>query len=346
MPSFPTAMKGMRMTDSSQLMETLDGRVRRRDERRDFFKAALGAAAGASAFAFASKAAAQSTGELDVLNFALNLEYLEAQFYLFAANGTGLPGNQQTGTGTQGGVVNTGTTGQPRRVVFTDPIVSEYAQEIAADEAQHVAFLRAALGANAVAQPALNISGGPGGAFSAAAAAAGVPNPNSFDPYANDLNFLLSAFIFEDVGVTAYKGAASALIGNKVFLQAAAGILAVEAYHSAIVRTTLYGIGAQTGSNVYDLVQGISNARDSVDGSGADKDQGIAPVNITVTTSAGANQTLQASNIVPVDGDGLAYSRTPNEVLHVVYLTPAATSMGGFFPAGLNGNIRAATAVS
>lgn len=337
------------MSDSEQMMTALDNRVRRRDERRDFFKRAMGAAAlGAGAFAFASKAAAQSAGELDVLNFALNLEYLEAQFYLYAANGTGLPAAQLTGTGTQGAVqITAGAMGQPRKVTFADPIVSQYAQEIAADEAQHVAFLRTALGAtNAVAQPALNISGGPGGAFSAAAAAAGVPNPTMFDPYANDDNFLLSAFIFEDVGVTAYKGAASALINNKTFLQAAAGILAVEAYHSAIVRTTLYARGAQTGSNIYQLVQGISNARDTVDGSAMDKDQGIAPVTITATTSAGANQSLQASNIVPVDNNGLAYSRSTNEVLHVVYLTNAAATMGGFFPAGLNGNIRAATAVS
>ena len=334
------------MADSGQMMTTLDNRVRRRDERRDFFKAALGAAAGASAFAFASKAAAQSTGELDVLNFALNLEYLEAQFYLFAANGTGLPADQQTGSGTQGTVqVTSGAVGQPRRVAFSDPLVAEYAQEIAADEAQHVAFLRTALGANnRVAQPALNISGGPGGAFSAAAAAAGLPNAMMFDPYANDANFLLSAFIFEDVGVTAYKGAASALIGNKTFLQAAAGILAVEAYHSAIVRTTLYGLGQQTGSNIYDAVERISNARDTVDGTAADKDQGIAPMDSPNPGAGGG--TVLASNIVPVDANALAFSRTPNEVLHIVYLTNAAATMGGFFPQGLNGNIRAATAVS
>ena len=332
------------MSDSAELIEAFAARAR----RRDFFKSVVGAAVvGAGGFMFANAAQAQTVTDADVLNFALNLEYLEAQFYLFAANGTGLPANQQTGTGTQGGVrLISGAAGQPRKVTFADPLVSEYAQEIAADEAAHVAFLRTALAANAVSQPALDISGGPTGAFTAAARAAGVVGAtDSFDPYADDDSFLLAAFIFEDVGVTAYKGA-SPLIANKTFLQAAAGILAVEAYHAAIVRTTLFGRGAQTGSTLYDTVRRISDARDTLDGTALDKDQGIAPMNATVTTSAGANQTVSTSNIVPVDTNALAYSRSTNEVLHIVYLTQAAASMGGFFPAGLNGNIRAATAVS
>ena len=92
------------MTESAQLLDAFDARVERRNLRREFFKTAMGAAAaGVTAFSLAGKAGAQSTvTDTDILNFALNLEYLEAQFYAYAANGTGLAANQLTGTGTQG----------------------------------------------------------------------------------------------------------------------------------------------------------------------------------------------------------------------------------------------------
>lgn len=324
------------MAEDVQLIEAFDSRVERRAERRDFFRKALGGAAavaGASGFFYANAALAQTAPtDADVLNFALNLEYLEAQFYLYAAKGTGLPLTQQTGTGTQGGLAAPVGSLPARKVVFTDPVVSAYAQEIAADEAAHVAFLRTALGTAAVAQPQLNISGGPGSAFAAAATAAGLPNGANFDPYADDNSFLLGAYIFEDVGVTAYKGA-SPLITNKTFLEAAAGILAVEAYHASIVRTTLYGKGVATPS-LRTAADAISDARDSLDGT-TDLDQGISSVN--------AFNGVQ-SNIVPLDSNGIAFSRTTGQVLNIVYLNKNAVTMGGFFPAGVNGTIKTSAA--
>ena len=137
-----------------------------------------------------------------------------------------------------------------------------------------------------------------------------------FDPFADELSFLLGAFVFEDVGVTAYKGAAK-LIVNKDILEAAAGILAVEAYHAGLVRTVLYARGA------VDPVQKISDLRDAADGPG-DMDQGI------VVGGAG--------NIVPTDANGLAYSRTTAQVLNIVYLGGASANYG-FFPSRLNGLI-------
>ncbi len=321
--------------EQDKVVDAFDARVQRRQGRRAFFTAALGAAAVGSAFAFSDPAKAQSTvSDADVLNFALNLEYLEAQFYLYAVNGTGLAADMTaSGTGTAGGTVTGGS-----RVDFTgDRLVGAYAREIAADEQAHVAFLRRALGRSAVAMPNINISGEPGGPFATAALAAGITTP--FNPYADPNSFLLGAFIFEDVGVTAYKGAAP-LISDKTFLEAAAGILAVEAYHAAIVRTTLYAKGIQ---DLVTATERISNARDTLDGApaedrvrgvGPDDDEGIAP--------SGSGDTLR-SNIAPLNANGLAYSRTPGQVLNIVYLNAASTTMGGFFPNGVNGSIRSTT---
>ena len=87
----------------------------------------------------------------------------------------------------------------------------------------------------------------------------------------------------------------------------------------------------------------ISNARDSLDGA-TDVDQGVAPMMVTPTNLATAQQASLASNIVPTDGNGLAFSRTAAQVLNIVYLNKAAVQMGGFFPAGVNGTIRASAA--
>ncbi len=181
------------MTDhDDQIIAAFDARVERRTERRELFRAVLGAGAIGAGFAFATPAAAQTVTDNDILNFALNLEYLEAQFYSYATTGAGLAASRQTGvtpTGAQGAVA-AGGANPPRQVDFTsDPIVGNYAREIAMDEAEHVAFLRAALTTAAVAQPAININGGLNpdgtpGSFTQAARAAGVVGATGiFDPY-------------------------------------------------------------------------------------------------------------------------------------------------------------------
>ena len=324
------------MSDKALAISLLAMREEKIAKRRAFFKNVGGfsvgmvagtllTACGSSVSNAIAQAAKPSDG--DILNFALNLEYLEAQFYSYAVFGTGLPANMLTGTGTgtQGSIIG------GRQVPFRDPIVAQYAKEIAQDEVAHVGFLRAALGASAVAQPALDIGGtDPNGAFSVAARAAGLVGPGqAFDPYANDENFLLGAFIFEDVGVTAYKGA-SPLIESKTFLEAAAGILAAEAYHAGLVRTALYAKGLATPS-LRLAANAISDARDSLDNS-MDQDQGITGTDPT------------ASNIVPLDRNDLAYSRSPGDVPNIVYLTKESVTMGGFFPRGANGTLNMSSA--
>jgi hypothetical protein len=252
----------------------------------------------------------------NAFNFLLNLEYLTAQFYALASSGTGLAASLLTGTGTSGAVAG------GRKVTFTDPTVAEYARELAADDLAHVGLLRSILGAAVVAQPAINIDGGASGAFTTAMLNAGVISSGTFDPYADDASFLLAAYFLSDVMVTAYKGAAL-LVTGAATLPPLVGMMAAEAYHAGLIRTTLYAKGVATPSlrTNADL---ISNYRDTLDGAASDDDQGI-------TGSA------TVANIVPADANGFAYTRTAGQALNIFYLTSTAVVGGGFFPAGLNG---------
>ena len=226
-----------------------------------------GAVAAMAAMALPTKAKAAATvanyTDFDILNFALNLEYLEANFYYMAAFGCTIDapnaaaiaaGAPSAGIGIGSGTTTTGTKatfGTATAVPFTLPAVKAYAIETAIEEGKHVIFLRSAIqqfGGTNVAQPALDIS--PAGAFTTVATAAGLAGAGAplvtngqFNPYANDVAFLAGAYIFEDVGVSAYHGAAPLITQTstgKTILAAAAAILAVEAYHAGLIRTTIY----------------------------------------------------------------------------------------------------------
>ena len=256
-----------------------------------------------------------------MLNFALNLEYLESAFYSFAATGVDLdPAIVGAGSGAiKGGAA----------VPFKSPIVKAYAQEIAVEERKHVQALKFFLGSAAVPRPALNI----GTAFAAAAKAAGINEGGKFNAYANDTSFLLASYIFEDVGVTAYHGAAGFLMGTP-YLTYAAGILAVEAYHAAIIRTSLFAAESSTvvqdTALISNLRSTLANGKPGVDdiGIGTPGKPTLVPVNAP-----------RAKEFVDLKGgDAIAYARTPAQVLNIVYGN-ASAKPGLFFPNGMNGTI-------
>ncbi len=285
-----------------------------------------GTGAGAAALAaFAASGLTPTPAKADVatdyavLNFALNLEYLEAEFYLRAVTGSGLAAADGVGTLGTRGTVTGGT-----RVDFGTPFNLQYAEEIAQDELNHVRFLRSALtaaGAPVAAEPNIEFTQ----AFTTLARAAGVVGPTAtFNPFADANSFLLGAYIFEDVGVTAYAGAA-ALITTPAYLTAAASILSVEAYHAGQVRTRLAALGGAYPG----ITTQISALRATLSGTGgagqpvAD-DQGIV-----------MNRRL---NILPTDVNSLTFTRTTRQVLNIVY-GAVGTPSGLFFPQGMNGAI-------
>ncbi len=238
----------------------------------------LGASTGLALASLSNRAlfaadAAQDITDEDIFQFALNLEYMEAEYYLRGTRGKGL---------------NASDIGaDPGKVTFKSKAIKEFLEEVAENELAHVRFYRKTLGGSAVDRPAIDFDAG----FSAAAKGAGLGS--SFNAFANEMNFLLGGMLFEDVGVTAYAGAATAL-KEKEHLEAAAGILAAEAYHMGMARSQLYEMGQEA----WKAANALSDSRDKLDGPG-DKDQGI--------------RVDGKANIVPSNPDGIAFRRTPQE---------------------------------
>ena len=306
---------------------------KRRIDRRNFL-AGIGAAGAASVLAgcggssLATPPAGTSYTDTDILNFALNLEYLEAEFYLHAATGSGLAtadAGSNPGTVT-GGAQVTGLSSDQQNIL----------NEIAYDEQQHVRFLRSALGSAAVARPAIDITN----SFNALAAAAGIAS--TFNPYADFNHFLVGEFIFEDVGVTAYAGAAPLISTAGIaagYLAAAAGIMAVEAYHAAYVRTALTGNAITLGTTAYPYLtyaNQVATLRATLGGS--NETMLTVPSGTTSPTSIVTPSAIVAAT----SANAIAYARNTDQVLHIVYGTAGAgagVKSGGFFPSGLNGNI-------
>jgi hypothetical protein len=304
----------------------------KRAGRRDFLRSLSVGAAGAVAFGAtaldqSAAPAAQANLDIAILEFALNLEYLEAEFYLRVATGRGLSPSL---IGPNPGMVTGGA-----EVPFTSALVKAYAQEIAEEEMKHVEFLRAALTAltgSVIGRPALDLSS----SFTTLANAAGLGS--KFNAYENDMSFLLASYVFEDVGVTAYHGAAP-LLSNKAILDKAAGILAVEAYHAGLIRTVLFATGAKS------QTQAISNLRATLDGTagtGNVDDHGVGDNSSPAITNC--SNALNGSLVggFPTDNppgnNAIAYDRTTRQVLNVVLGAKNATK-GLFFPDGLRGVI-------
>jgi hypothetical protein len=338
------------ITSVDKLSELYKRSVSRRN-----FVAGAGALGAASALAGCSSGATtvvvppvtgNSYGDTDVLNFALNLEYLEAEFYLRAATGQGLPANLTTGTanGKAGvaGTPGTVTVGSAAQVSGLTMGQQQILNEIAYEEQQHVIFLRTALGAAAVARPALDLS-----FFGPLAVAAGIftATQPAFNPFASFDAFLIGAFIFEDVGVTAYSGAAGLISAAGItagYLSAAAGILAVEAYHAAYIRTAITARSATNGTTYIDIANKVAALRQaltvgptpSVDSPTNSETPLIAP------SATGPTAIVAASS-----QNAIGFARTVNQVHHIVYGSPTVgVAKGGFFPSGTNSIFATTTA--
>lgn len=342
-----------------QLTKLIDRAISRRK-----FVVGVGAAAGATAVLGLGACGGSSTvtptptptptpvafTDADVLNFALNLEYLEAQFYLYAATGAGLQASDTTpGSASPYQTVGTVTLGDAASVPGLTPAQQDILNEIAYEEQSHVRFLRSALGNAAVPMPDIDLS-----FFGPLAVAAGISQnatgDGSYNPFDSFDDFLVGGFIFEDVGVTAYSGAAGLISPAGVaagYLTAAAGILAVEAYHAGYIRTSLTGRAIDAGSasnypylGAANLVEGL-RAMLTVGNSAAPSTSGSVETLLVLPESISSPSAIVAAD--PTNAVGFA--RSVNQVLHIVYGSATiGVSKGGFFPSGTNSIFATTTA--
>jgi len=177
---------------------------------------------GAESLGFGSTSASAATfNDVDILNFALNLEYLEAEFYTMATTGKtleqsgfDLSGTGKSGPTTGGNMVHSWDWDGSSREASGK--LQTIAEQITQDEQAHVKLLRSALGSKAVAKPAINLD-------------ALMVGFGSFR------QFIAVARALEDTGTSAYGGAAP-LITSKSYLGTAVQIGLLEGLHSANLR--------------------------------------------------------------------------------------------------------------
>ena len=225
----------MTLTNQDALVDEMNGlaadRTATRLERRKFLSSlgAVGAVTGVAAMT-GSLAGCANDGQIyvstptttpsvvDVLNFALNLEYLEASFYSYVTTGAGLPAAD---LGPTPGTVTGGA-----QVQFVNPVISSLATQLATDEREHVEFLLstiASIGGTPISLPSLNLAAN--GAVT------------------TDATFVTAARQLETVGVSAYIGGAQYLTTSAAALTYAAQILDTEAQHEGFMRELCIQMG-------------------------------------------------------------------------------------------------------
>src|SRR5579883_1374702 len=259
-------------------------------DRRSFLKnLGLASAGVGAALASIRNGEAQTISDAVIGQKKKNLEYLEAEFYTVARTGKTI---DQFGIGITGSG-NAGPTTGGQKVTFIEgSTLALSADEIAQDEREHVALLRqtlTSLGITPVAKPAINLN----------ALGTGFESQEAF---------IALARAFEDIGVTAYGGAAP-LLQNKTILGAAARILAAEAEHVGNLRlhAALYRVPTMQ----------------------------LDPVDIPPPPTG--------TKYISVDNNGLTAVRTPGQVLYIAYGGKAGATSGGFFPSGVNGAANTST---
>ncbi|KAI4329759.1 hypothetical protein MLD38_028107 [Melastoma candidum] len=262
--------------------------------------------------------------DAELIHVAMNLEFLEAEFFLHGAFGEGL--DSIAPYLAKGGPPPIG--GQKAEL---DPLVRNIIAEFAYEEVGHVRAIYERVGG--IPRPLLNISKETfGDVFDVALGHKLVPR---FDPYASSLHYLLASYLLPYVGLTGYVGTIPYL-RNYTTKDLVGRLLGVESGQDAVIRTLLYERALEKvepyGVTVAELTNKLSWVRNDLGKCGL-KDKGVI-----VPKELGPEGKLE-TQVLSSGKDELAYSRTPQEIFRIVYASGNEGVPGGFYPQGGNGRI-------
>ncbi|KAF0887836.1 hypothetical protein E2562_004048 [Oryza meyeriana var. granulata] len=263
--------------------------------------------------------------DVDPVRFALNLEFTEAEFFLHAAFGKGL--DHFAPNLTLGGPPPVGA-----RKANLDELTWRIIAEFGYQEIGHLRAIRKTVAG--IPRPLIDLSSHNFAKVMDEAVGYRLDPP--FDPYVSSLNFLLAVYVIPYLGINGYTGT-NPLIDGYATKRLVAGLLAVESGQDAVVRGLLFerrrdAVPPYHGVTVAELTDRVSALRNGLGRCGV-KDEGLV-----VPERLGAEGRI-CTNVLSADADSLSYSRTPAELLRILYLTGDERVPGGFFPEGANGRI-------
>ncbi|XP_058077161.1 ferritin-like catalase Nec2 isoform X1 [Magnolia sinica] len=262
--------------------------------------------------------------DVDKIQFALNLEYLEAEFFLYGALGYGLDGVAPEIA--QGGPPPIGG-----KKANLDRLTHQIIEEFGYEEVGHLRAIKSTVGG--FPRPLIDISSKNFATIFDNAFEKPLSPP--FDPYISSVNYLLASYVIPYVGLVGYVGT-NPNINGYVSKRLLAGLLGVEAGQDAVIRALLYERADELvlpyKRTVAEFTARVSDLRNRLANCGI-KDEGLF-----VPLQLGA-ENKTTSNILSANADSLSYARTPAEILRTVYGTGDESKPGGFFPEGGSGSI-------
>ncbi|XP_060169191.1 ferritin-like catalase Nec2 [Lycium barbarum] len=273
---------------------------------------------------YPEKGVAVDKEDIDKMQFPVNLEFLEAEYFLWATYGHGL--DVVAPKLAMGGPPPIGA-----RKANLDPLTKNIITEFANQEVGHLRALNSTVGV--FPRPLLDLSAKNfEKLFDEAFRHKLIP---PFDPYRDSLSYMLSCYVIPYVGLVGYVGTNPNINGYET-KRLLAGLLGVESGQDAVIRMYLYERATQFvfpyKHTVAHFTSRMSELRNKLAKCG-NKDEGIF-----VPPQLGAeNRTI--SNVLSADFNSLSYKRTPSEILRIVYNSGDEHLPGGFYPNGANGKI-------